>query len=174
MSKALKIKNFPEYYVTDDGCVYSIKSGRFKKLKPGNKNGYSHIILRKDGVSYDKDIHRLVGEMFIQNPENKEEINHINGIKNDNRVENLEWVSRSENQKHSHKVLGHKSSTYGKTGKDCCCSKKVLQIKNNVVVNSFFGTNEAERITGIDHRHISDCCLGKRKTTGGYQWQYEI
>ena len=177
MSKAFRIKDFPDYYITTTGDVYSRrvsdytnKSGRIKKMRPAYRTGYLHIVIRKNNKSYDFQVHRLVANAFIPNPENKPEVNHKNGIRDDNRVENLEWVTRSENQIHSHAVLGHKSSTYGKRGALCKLSKWVQQIKDGVVIAVFCGTIEAKRQTGINH--ISCCCRGVRKTAGGYQWKY--
>lgn len=97
MSKSFAIKDFPTYYITDNGVVYSRKTSRITKLIPQNRKGYSFVALYKDGVRYQKSVHRLVAEHFMLNPYNKPEINHKNGDKTDNRVENLEWATRKEN-----------------------------------------------------------------------------
>ena len=181
MVKALAIKDFPDYYITDIGDVYSRQTyhnphGRIRKLKPWiNKFGYKMVDLLKDGKKTHKRVNRLVAEAFIPNPENKCDVNHKNGIKTDNRVENLEWATRSENITHSFRVL-HRSKPVGmsgKYGKDCPLSKIVLQIKDNKIIAEFYGISEANRITGIDFRWISRCCLGNCKTAGGYQWKYK-
>jgi hypothetical protein len=65
------------------------------------KKGYLRLGLHLNDVKNNHQIHRLVASAFIDNPENKEQVNHKNGIKSDNRVENLEWVTNSENLKHS-------------------------------------------------------------------------
>lgn len=66
-----------------------------------NTNGYLQVLLTKDGVKIPSRVHRLVADAFIPNPENKRCVNHKNGIKTDNRVENLEWVTSSENARHA-------------------------------------------------------------------------
>lgn len=76
-------------------------------LKLRNRLGYSVIGLYKNTKQKYHSVNRLVAQAFIPNPENKSETNHINGIKNDNRVENLEWCTRSENINHSYNVLGN-------------------------------------------------------------------
>lgn len=179
----LPIKDFPNYYITDTGDVYSTvcnpiynPNGELQKLKPSDCHGYLGINFWVCGKSYRKLVHRLVAEAFIPNPENKPEINHKNGIRNDNRVENLEWVTHSENMKHAYKVLGRKiSGSYANHpfGKDNPLSKIVFQIQNGEIIATFYGISEAERETGIKFKNISAVCRGKRKTAGGFQWEYK-
>jgi hypothetical protein len=175
MSKAFQIKGFPEYYVTDTGDVYSRISGRIIKLKP-QKSNYLLVCLFKNAKRHEKSIHRLVAKTFIPNPENKPQVNHKNGIKTDNRVENLEWCTASENQLHSVRVLGHKPVPpfKNKLGKECLLPVNiVLQIKNGKILATFYGLEEASRITGVWSQNIRKCCLGERNSAGGYQWKIQ-
>lgn len=176
MSKAFLIHTFPDYYATDSGKIYSRKQGRFKQLKQQkNQSGYLTVLLRKQNKDYRILVHRLVAETFILNPENKPQVNHKNGIKTDNRVENLEFCTSSENMQHACKKLGFKPNnpSLGKLGKESPLSKIVLQIKNNKVIASFYGTQEASRQTGIRQCTIAACCRGNQKTSGGFQWTYK-
>jgi hypothetical protein len=169
-----QLKLFPNYYIDIDGCVYSKKNYGLKKLQGAIKpNGYVKVCFRKDGKNCNALVHRLVAETFISNPENKPYVNHKNGIKTDNRVENLEWVTDSENKYHSYRVLKNKGPWAGKFGKDSQRAKIVLQIKDGEVIAEFYGTYEAMRKTGIHNSQICECCNGKHKTAHGYQWKYK-
>lgn len=181
MVKALQIKDFPDYYITDTGYVYSRKyhpirnkNNRIKKIKSWlSKHGYLIIDLFKEKHKIHKPIHRLVAEAFIPNPENKPEINHKNGIKTDNRVENLEWCSYTENLIHAYNILGRTKTWKNKFGKNHNRSKTILQIKNRINIAEFGSLLEAERETGIHHSSISMCCHHKRLYAGGFQWKYK-
>ena len=83
-----------------------------KVLKPQVSNaGYEVVAFSKSGITKRFLVHRIVGKAFLKNEEQKEQINHKNGIKIDNVLKNLEWATRSENQLHRFEVLGHKDAT---------------------------------------------------------------
>lgn len=180
MTKSVKIKDFPEYYITDNGEVYSRKTKRspcrrIKKLISHIRAGYLSVILTKEQKHYNKHIHRLVAEAFISNPKKLPCVNHKNGIKTDNRVENLEWVTISENMKHAYRVLhiNKPKGMSGKLGKENKKSKVIQQIKDNVVIAEFYGCGEAMRKTGINYSNICKCCRKERPFAGGYNWKYK-
>lgn len=103
------------YYVSNTGCIKSsgkiglnVLSGPHKRkdviLKPATTNwGYQRIVLQLNGVRKHERVHRLVAKYFIPNPNNKQEVNHIDGNKLNNRVDNLEWATPKENEAHAYK-----------------------------------------------------------------------
>ena len=102
-----KIKGYDNYFINEEGYIYSDNGKRKRYLKGSiNKDGYVRVGLTKDGKTKEHLVHRLVAQTFIPNKENKPYVNHINGIKDDNRVENLEWCTQNENMQHKIYVLG--------------------------------------------------------------------
>ena len=137
-------------------------------LKPSSKdNKYMIVGLSKEGKVKNKYVHRLVAEAFIPNPENKLTVNHKNGDRSNNHVNNLEWATYTENNIHSIDVLGRDT-------KNSSDSKTVLQFdKHGNFIKEYPSMREAERQTGISG--IDKVCAGVkyRKAAGGYIWRYK-
>ena len=133
-----------------------------------NKKGYLYVVLSKNGKSKIVRIHRLVAQTFIPNLQNKPQVNHIDGIKSNNVVSNLEWCTNSENQKHAFK-LGLQNN-HGNNNPRCV---KINQydLHHNFIKqwDSIFDiVNELH----IDRCCIWRCCTKRTNTSHGYIWEY--
>lgn len=157
------------------------KSGESKLLKPQYNSWYTYINIRINKKHKQHKIHRLVAQRFIPNLENKPFINHINWIRDDNRVENLEWCTPSENTRHSYRVLwnvsyfkNHFNKTWlGKFWKLHHNSKKVNQYDlDGNFIKTWDSIQDIYRWLWIYWGNISSCCLWKLKTTWWYKWQF--
>lgn len=112
--------------ICNNGGIYTINE---KILKPSNNGGYLQVVLQKDSKIKTIKVHRLVAEAFILNPEGKPQVNHINGIKGDNTVDNLEWSSIKENVQHAWLNGLNKPNNGAKNGNSKLTQEQVLEIR---------------------------------------------
>ena len=164
-----------KYQISNLGNVKSLQFWKEKILKSlKNWGWYLSISLFYKQKQKKCFIHRLVAQEFIPNPENKPFINHKNWIRDDNRVENLEWVTRSENEKHKFNVLWYKWSNYGKFWKYSNSSKKINQYtKEWKFIKTWYWAREIQRELNIHFWLISLNCLWKCKTVKWFIFKYE-
>ena len=169
------INGFEEIYeVSNNGYIKSLdriiynphtSKEYFKKgviLKPYNSNGYKRVILCKNGIVKKYSIHRLVAEAFIPNPENKPQVNHINTIKDDNRVENLEWCTSKENIQHAWKNNLH-TPTYYK--RDECFNTKILDKETDIIkkLYTIFSIKDISIKYNVNYSTIHRIIKGRKK-----------
>lgn len=177
------------YEVSNTGKVRSLNyrmTGKKKELKPIMQGkGYHAVGLCKNGKMKWGKVHRLVADAFIPNPENKREVNHKDGNKQNNHADNLEWSTASENQKHAYR-LGLKrgdpewGKTLGKTyGKEFgrkhaeMTRKPVWAINaNSGFITEFDSATLVEKILGISHSSVQKVCTGQQKRAKGYRFLY--
>lgn len=154
------IPGYDGYQVDRNGNVYSKKTEKY--LHPNAYGGYNRLNLYQDGKKKLMTVHRLVAMTFVKNPNNDVIVNHIDGDKTNNTVENLEWISQKKNVQHS-----VDTRLQGKF------TKCVVQLdKNNKEINRYSSIQEAAKKTGIKHQNISLVCWNKGKTAGGYKWRF--
>lgn len=176
------------YSISSAGRVYSHINQ--KCLKPIlTKYGYYRVHLAQgNGAIATVAVHRLVAGAFIPNPENKPTVNHINEIKTDNRIDNLEWATSYEQNVHGTRIQRVREHTdykarkidysvvaakhdYFNMNKDQM--KPVLQFdENGTFVARFAGLTQAARAIGRSAGSLRRCLKGERRTCGGYQWKY--
>ena len=151
------------YQVSSEGRVWNIRLQRY--IKPFVKdNGYLTVALtNKYGKRAKEYVHRIVALTFIPNPNNYPDVNHIDEVKSNNRVDNLEWISHKDNCNYGNrnKIMAKKKS------------KKVYQYDlDGNFIKEYDSVTEAAKRTGGYKSNISACCLGKVKSACGFTWKY--
>lgn len=146
--------------ITKTGDVWSCKSKKTIKFRICNGYKCFTVDVYSNGVKTKNfSLHRLMAITFIDNPHNYSIVNHINSVKTDNRIENLEWVTQKENLAKSDKCTSH--------------PRKVNKIKDGQIVETFNTITEAALNIGVCRAAISKVCLHINKTAGGFSWEFE-
>lgn len=134
----VEIPKYPNYLVSPEGNILSIEyQGKYRcrRIKPFiTHNGYHRVLLYNKEGSKKFFVHRLVAEVFCFKKTEELQVNHLNGMKTDNSFRNLEWVTNSQNIKHSYEVLNNKASRGEKSGTNKLKESDVLDIRNRVLL----------------------------------------
>lgn len=163
VSQLGRVRSLPRYKVNGISGVLLMKG---RVLAPvTTREGYSRVCLMKNGKRKNFAIHRLVALAFLPNPENKPTVNHIDGNKLNNRLNNLEWATYSENEQHSYAVLSKQSH-------------KAIPIKqltlDGQLIKVWDSALQAAKALGLHDPNINKCCKGIRNQCGGFKWEYLI
>jgi hypothetical protein len=152
------ITTFPNYSISNLGNCKNNKTNRILKNRP-MKIGYFQVQLFNDetrgGNGQNHYIHRLVALYFIENPNNKTDVDHKNGNKSDHSIENLRWVSKSENMRNQKKAT-NKSSSYVGISYDSSRNKWQSKIEINSIVKTFGRFDNERDAVGARNNYITD------------------
>lgn len=155
------IQQYPNYMINECGEVFSLMSN--KQLVPSNTNGYSHVVLMKNGTRHYLSVHRLVAKAFVENPNGLPCVNHKDENKTNNHASNLEWCSYQYNNTYRQRHL--------KAGEKL--RKAVSQFDaNGNLVGTYESTRAASKATGIREQWIARTARGERKTCKGFSWKW--
>lgn len=169
---------YPDYFISKDGKLWSAYWGNF--ISPClNEKGYEKVKIRVGDKYLSTFIHRLVAQAFIPNPQNLPQINHINEIKTDNRVENLEWCTNEYNHNYGHRNEKNSQSMLNKYG------EPVVQLTlEGEFIREFTSAAEVKRLLGYEDSLIRSCCKGGMVNSHngkyyplykayGFKWKYK-
>lgn len=162
------IKNWEGYYkISNKGRVFSVRNNLIRRNSVAS-TGYHQVCLSSPHKKITLTIHRLVAEHFIPQENERNYVNHIDGDKANNSVNNLEWCTQKENILHSYAIGLSKNQKNDKKR-----SRPVLQYTLDFQLIGYFPSLiEVERQTGINRTSVRLSANGKYKTGGGYVWRY--
>ena len=156
------------YAITSCGKVWSYRRKKFMKNSDA-KDGYLKISLTKDGQVRTYQVHRLVAEAYIPNPDNKPQVNHLDENKKNNCVNNLAWATPRENMNYGTRNERARATRI-KNGKPAGITRKAVYCVE--LDRVFVSTCQAARELGLDQGSISKCCNGKQGTCGKLHFRF--
>lgn len=168
----MTIKEFPNYEVTVDGQIWSNLSNMYLTQKT-DKDGYKRVLLRKNGKTYSRAVHRLVAQTYIPNPLGLPEVNHINHVRDCNIVQNLEWTTKYKNRSDTYQKNKKRTKHYP-IGKYDLDGNYIEQYDTYAAAARSIKGNQKHHTREI---HIRDCCMHVKPDSRqylGYIWKYVV
>lgn len=148
---------------------------RGRVLRQGNgRKGYKIVVLQKEGRKHTLYTHRVIATTFIDNPDNKPCIDHINGIHTDNRAENLRWVTQKENINNPNTIRKN-LTTLRRNAKNGCKAKTILQLDKESleVIREILPRTSFFKDMGYSREYVTSACRNHRKIAYGYRWAFK-
>lgn len=162
-----QIKNFERYYIDRNGVIYDSKRGMKEICQWIDNVGYKQCVLRNnDNKKCFKRVHRLVAETFISNKYNLPQVNHIDGDKTNNNVDNLEWVSNRENTQHGYDNGLYKFKTR--------CYPVDVYDRNNKFINTYKSIRNLSETLHLNRKTVSAILNNKKTNNYNYIFKYHI
>ena len=171
------IPGYPHYKASSDGRIWSEYTHKYLISSKQFDTGYTSVELFENGKGKRISVHRLIALAFLPNPNNYPVVNHKNEIRNDNRVENLEWCTQQynvnygtclEKRKRNHVYTPENLKKFTQAGTKAV-SKKTLCVETGEIFDSAKAASIAKKVA---HSAICHVAKGERKTAGGFHWQY--
>lgn len=168
--KWAKIKGFDDYQISTKGRVWSSKTNRILCQNLKSKTcPYLAVCLLSNGKQKTYPVHRLVAETFLTREQGKCQVNHIDGDKTNNDITNLEWVTRSENDRHAFRIGLRKTESSRINKAIQSRQRRVKNVNTGKVYDSIVA---CAKDIGGQHSGVSKCLSGERETYYGFKFEY--
>ena len=157
-----RVKRVERRLTCSNGTVYHLKE-KVLSSKPNKYSGYVSVNLSKNGIKTTHSVHRLVAEVFVDNPHNNNVVNHIDENRANNNAENLEWLTHGQNLAHNGAFLKGREKI----------KKKVFQYTRDGELVRIYNYAKEVLEYGFRPNSVTQVCLGNKKTHYGYYWRYD-
>ncbi|AVR44797.1 hypothetical protein C7S20_05675 [Christiangramia fulva] len=158
-----RVKRLERTFTCSRGIIYHLKE-KILSSKPNKTSGYVTVNLSKDGIKTNHSVHRLVAELFVDNPHNNNVVNHKDENRSNNTAENLEWVTHGENIAYNGAFQKGREKV----------KKKVYQFSLDGALINTYSYAGAVAKDGFTPNAVTQVCLGNKKSHKGYFWKYEL